>query len=483
MKFKLPLTILIALVFVFYFSPVKGESVQQKSFQYYDSTTYQQYLSGNWTELIRNGKEALVSGYDYKNLRLRMGFAYFFRKNYRIAEDHFHKALQFDSYDTVAALYFNLSCQAAGRSSELYYVKGTKKPYKFLEFAYADAGKMVAGKGNISAALSDSNIYYKELIQPVSRTYGSLGLNFRPLPRLSVFLGYSLIELTDKKSYGFYSVNAVRDSVVDRQFTTDYFYSFPLQKNMEEKEFKNKQSSFYLNLSYFPFPGIKITPAFHYLKIDASRVFATSTTTAMTDTAWYNKTDTSWHTFDYTSYNYKITGSDTSYYDYVLSLAIDKEIGKFSCGISGTYARMLDQKIYQVGASLSWYPLGNSDLYAHSSLTYQINDTTSTAVFEQMAGGKLFKYSWLEGFFTWGQLKNFNEKNAYLVYNQVYPVKMRWGLTFYPYIGKHLEVMLMYRYQKIGLLLTTSSLSETSTSVTNPNFTFSMVTSGLKWKF
>jgi len=483
MKFKLIILLIITLTSVFYFSPAKCEQVQQKSFQYYDSLTYQQYLSGSWNDLIGSGKQALASGYDYKNLRLRLGFAYFFKENYRIAADHFHKALAFDSYDTVAALYFNLSCQAAGRTNEIYHVRGTKKPYRMLDFIYADAGTMLAGKVNNNASFSDSSNYYKELIQPVSRTYGSLGLNLRPLPGLSVFVGYSLIKLTDKKSYGYLSVDAVRDSVIDRQFEKDYYYSFPPVKSFAEQEFNNQQSSLYLNVTYFPVPGLKVTPAFHYLRINAARVYALPTSTARSDTAWYNKTDSTWHTFNYTAYNYQISRSDTSYADFVISLAVDKEIGKFSAGISGTYARMLEKKIYQIGASLSWYPFGNTDLYAHSSFTYQNDKATTTTVFEQMAGGRLYKYGWLEGFYTWGQLKNYNEKNAYLVYNQLYPVKMRCGITFYPYIGKHLELMVMYRYQKIGLFLTSASFAESSPVVSNPDYAYSTLTSGVKWKF
>ncbi len=492
MKFKLFIEVIVFLTLVFTFKQAKSEEVTNKSFQYYDSITYQQYLAGDWNNLIFNGKQALATGYDYKYLRLRMGFAYYFKNNFRTAADHFLKALHFDSYDTIAALYFNLSCQAAGRSGELYHTKGSPKPYRTLDFVYADAGTMLVGDVSDSATLSDSNVYYKELIQPVSRTYASFGLSLRPLSNLSVFLGYSQINLTDKKSFGYLSQDAVQTSVTDTTYGKVYNYSFPVVKNYAEKEFRNQQKSFYLSLNYYPVPGLKITPAFHILHINAQRVFAVQTQTALSDTAWYNKYDTSWHTFDYTAYDYEITTSDTSYYDHVISLSVSKEMGRFCAEINGTSSRIMDKKINQLGASLSWYPFGNTNLYAHSSFTYQIeNDiatttqngsSTTKTIFEQMVGGKLYKQGWIEGYITFGEIKNFTDKYAYLVYNQVYPIKSRIGITFYPYIGRHLELMLMYRYEKMGLYLTTTS-ADTQSLVTNPDCNTSIVSSGVKWKF
>ena len=161
-------------------------------------------------------------------------------------------------------------------------------------------------------------------------------------------------------------------------------------------------------------------------------------------------------------------------------------------GINGTSSRIMDKKINQFGASLSWFPFGNTNLYTLSSFTYQVENNTTTpkqngnatnkTIFEQMVGGKLYKQGWIEGYITFGEIKNFTDKYAYLVYNQVYPIKSRIGITFYPYIGRHLELMLMYRYEKMGLYLTTTS-ADTQSLVTNPDCNTSIVSSGVKWKF
>jgi hypothetical protein len=484
MKFRLLLFITLSLQLIP--SAYCGEN-QQKSFQYYDSLTYQQYLSGNWNGLIYSGKQAISLGYDYKYLRLRIGFAYFYKENYRNAAENFHKALKFDSFDSTAALYYNLSCKGAGRSSETFQQKGSKKTYHLFDYMYADAGIVLPGKVNDSAVITDSSTYYKELINPISRTYQSLGVNLRPLPNLSVFLSFSKIDLTDKKSFGYLTQDAVCDTIIEQQFENDYYYSFPIKANYAEQEFSNQQLSYYLGCTYFPVAGLKISPSIHYLHIQAKKVIAEQTITTKTDTAWYNKLDNTWHTFDYNAYGYQINISDTSYFDHVFSLSIAKDLGKISLELKGSHSRILEKKIFQIGASISWYPMGNTNLYTNTAFTFLNDQTASSTVFEQTVGGRFYKNGWVEAFAMLGELKNYNEKNAYIVYNLVYPVSMRLGATIYPYIGQHLEVLLMYRYQKMGLFLTTISpaqtTTETLTTVTNPDYNYSSVTAGVKWRF
>ena len=70
-----------------------------------DSLSYQAYLVGNWDQLIQIGKEAISQDIDYKNLRKRMGYAYFVKGEYYAAEHAYEKALNFDQSDTDARIY------------------------------------------------------------------------------------------------------------------------------------------------------------------------------------------------------------------------------------------------------------------------------------------------------------------------------------------------------------------------------------------
>jgi hypothetical protein len=310
----------------------------------------------------------------------------------------------------------------------------------------------------------------------------SLGMCIRPFPKLSIYLAYSVVNRTDNQSFAYLTQDARRDSVTELEYETDYYYSFPLVPEYEQKTYDTRQESSYINFSWYPVPGLRITPAFNYLHISTTVLTAAPFSYLKTDTAWFNKFDTTWHAFDYAATDYTISSRDTSYTNYVFSLAVSKDAGKFNTGINGTFARLWDRKYYQFGASLTWYPLGNTNLYTNTIFTCQTDPEKTKIIFEQLAGGRIYKSGWLEGFFTLGELKNYNEKNAFLVYNQIYPVKMRFGFTFYPYIGKNIEVMLLARFQKIGTLLTTYTTEQSAPIRSNPDYKYSTFGLGIKLK-
>lgn len=73
-----------------------------------DIITYKYYLTGDWDQLIRVGKEALAKNIDFKYLRQRLGYAYFMKADYYASQYQYEKALDFDQtdLDTRAYLYY-----------------------------------------------------------------------------------------------------------------------------------------------------------------------------------------------------------------------------------------------------------------------------------------------------------------------------------------------------------------------------------------
>jgi hypothetical protein len=67
-------------------------------------------VNKNWDELIALGRQALQQDIDYFYLRLRLGIAFYEKKQYRAATTHFEKALAFNSSDELAQeyLYYSL---------------------------------------------------------------------------------------------------------------------------------------------------------------------------------------------------------------------------------------------------------------------------------------------------------------------------------------------------------------------------------------
>jgi hypothetical protein len=65
------------------------------------------YSQGDWDNLISFCNKAIGKGFDYYYLRYRVGVAYYNKKEYRIAEKHFEKAIAFNSTDEAEEyLYF-----------------------------------------------------------------------------------------------------------------------------------------------------------------------------------------------------------------------------------------------------------------------------------------------------------------------------------------------------------------------------------------
>ena len=100
MKFKNHVVIL---AFILISIKVNGQdtltsaTVEQKS--------YQLYIDKNWNELIKFGTNAINKGYNYYYLQLRVGIAYYEKKNYALAEGYFFNALKFNTDDELLLEY------------------------------------------------------------------------------------------------------------------------------------------------------------------------------------------------------------------------------------------------------------------------------------------------------------------------------------------------------------------------------------------
>ena len=112
-------------------------------FQYIDRKSYQYYLESDWDRLTKLGNNALSIGIDYKNLRKRMGYAYFMQQKYYAAQMHYERALAFDHTDTDVQLYLYYCSKDLGNDKSAgYYVslmptdKQTSiniKPFKIID--------------------------------------------------------------------------------------------------------------------------------------------------------------------------------------------------------------------------------------------------------------------------------------------------------------------------------------------------------------
>jgi len=88
-----------------------------RTFVQADSLTYALYLSGDWDRLIKEGRSAIDQGFDYYYLRMRLGYAYYVKGQYRMAIPHYKKAFEFNQDSLVLHYLFN-SCEFGGRAND-----------------------------------------------------------------------------------------------------------------------------------------------------------------------------------------------------------------------------------------------------------------------------------------------------------------------------------------------------------------------------
>ena len=106
------------LIFVFLFQITKSIAQDTLNSAIVEQKSYQLYLDKNWGELIKYGNIAVDKGYDYFYLQMRIGIAFYEKKNYYLAEVHFRKALKYSSSDDLALEYLYYCYVYTGRMEE-----------------------------------------------------------------------------------------------------------------------------------------------------------------------------------------------------------------------------------------------------------------------------------------------------------------------------------------------------------------------------
>lgn len=115
------------------------------------------------------------------------------------------------------------------------------------------------------------------------------------------------------------------------------------------------------------------------------------------------------------------------YNNYVLSIALAKNIGITKLYTSASYSRIDDLNQTQFGVGLTIYPLANQNLYIDNLIVRQKESEEWRTQFKQRLGFRLSKKIWLEGWYAGGEMRYFNEQNAFIVFNSPNIINMRYG--------------------------------------------------------
>ncbi|MBC7412928.1 MAG: hypothetical protein H7331_10815 [Bacteroidia bacterium] len=409
--------------------------------------SYELFSQNNWSGTIAYGKKCIKGGYDYYNLRMRIGISYYNQKKYLRAVTHFKEAVEFSSYDTLALEYLYYSYLFSGRVMEAKIVLATfpddlkariNAPHnKIIESISIDGGLAIS---NISDALTTKDINgtanrYGEATITKNMTYGSVSLNHELGNKNSIYHSYSNIGIDMLKKYS----TDTKDTSSSYKLTEhDYYITYTHQCK-----------------------GFVIAPAFHFINVGFNKFIANSNSR---------------------NSNYSFSKKDTSFINFSSSIALSKACGIFVYGINAGYAQLNNYTQLQAGISATYYPLATTNFYGTTFITYMNQDVENRFILAQQLGVKISSKLWLEGGATYGNLQNYSEANAVFVYNTSDKILYKYGVSLTASLTKHLE--LSVRYDAFA--------KENNYYIFNPNFkaetktisyTTQLIVGGFKWRF
>jgi len=476
---------LLCLLFVFGMN-TKGNA-QSLNFREIDEISYRLFLARQWDSLIAFNQEAIQHGHESYYLYLRSGIAWYEKGNFRNATSALEKAMVLNSWDPLCRQYLYWSYVFSGRPGEAKFQARSATPDfrkkamipdpHFLESVSFEAGPSFSdnlkkvSKGPLigpAGVYGERNLYDQGF-------YTHFGIKHHVAKRISFYQGFSHVGIDMRK---------------DMQFNTfDSLNTFADTSG----SYRILQNSYYLRADIRAGKSWTITPAFHFISAKSESYGLEY----QSDTSWYwdNPDEDTVQLMKYV-YTYTMPVVRQSFSNFVLSLALSKDIGLISIQAHASISNLNDLKQSVVGAAVAYFPSGNLNLYGSTALSWFTTETKiaeqySTPpldkidqhlIFKQMIGFKLLSKLWVEANFSWGELTNYNDNNGFLAYNIPDRISTRLELALLMPFSKHLDASLRYMLNN----KTTQTLRYTDLTnyiIKDKKYINHNIIGGIQWKF
>lgn len=462
---------------------------QKIDFKYVDKKTYDLYFQQKWDSVIIIGKTGLKNDIDYYYLRYRIGVAYFYKNKYLKAIQHFEKARKFNSMDSnlYEMLYYsyvysnrypdakviskkftdnqfhriilnNEHSKESLQNEANYTIKSDQnldsvlistEKMKVLEAVYTEGGFALNNNFNKNSEAAKTGIpnFRTETDLFGNEIYFHLGLQHRIGKSITLYHGYNYVNFTKLKT--------IRTNII------------------KELQYPLTQNEYYLKGIININNVINIIPAFHYIYVSSTSF------SAVLDNSMPPK--------------WIFPESVTKLNNFVGSLTFSKDISIFSPSLSLSFSNLNNLYQAQAGLSFGVYPLGNLNLYSFTTATGFFqgkgigalfrNSTFSEKriIFSETLGGKLYNNLWGSISFAYGNMQNFNDKNAFVVYNTTDKINYKLDISLLYVISKRFDISLTYGFSEMetSLLKYTNLNTYSSSSLKYLN---NSIIGGFKWK-
>jgi hypothetical protein len=173
-----------------------------------------------------------------------------------------------------------------------------------------------------------------------------------------------------------------------------------------------------------------------------------------------------------TAYHFIQTTSGVSVtYGNLFLFAVVKDLNRFSFELNGSLLNIDQEFEYQAGVQTGYTFPGRSGFYLKGTLSGILQQDDNRLIYDQKAGFKLMKKTWLEGYITFGRMTGYNDYNGLYVYNTYDPMTFRCGTTIYLPLNRNITLWGNFSY-------------ETKEYLENSSFNYNQFSylGGIKWK-
>ncbi len=440
---------LILIILFFCGTAVYGQNL---NFIQVDTTTYNQYLRGDWKELTISGREALDAGIDYYYLQMRIAYAWFSMERYRQAIKYYRNALGHNSSDPIANEYLYYAYKYSGRDNDALLQTAALTIEQKAEIGINDSISFVSFDLNYAWSTSNAGSILDRIVDGVdplvngtrkathSINFAQVGLSHRI--GKAVILKHQVAYL-NKNELSYATVGGIGYLSAEQPVN---------------------QLEYSVNMEITPVKGLLITPGVHYL----------NTTLPIYDAADYGPE----------SGTNRTPVSNLEIRNWVTSMQVEAKARFFDLGVSFVRHNFNNIGTLQTGVHATAYPLANLNLYLSIdgyAQFHSFNGVTNTEfVIKPLVGVKLHNNFWLEVTGKAPEHYNFYDVRNAIAYNSIEKNASVLEINgIIPLYRSKMQIFIGYKYQ------TLSSWFFPDNDMLNPlnkqTYYSHLITGGIKW--
>lgn len=416
-----------------------------------DRRTYALYQEGKWKELTDYYRQKVdPEKVDFYYLRMRVGIAWYELENYVKAIPHFEKAQALNNTPLVKEyLYYSyLYTSQQRKAGEVYEnmsdaarQKIDHPERKFFESITAEYGRNFSDAYDKNAGTDfsgEANIY-GEAPFTGNTGYWYFGMQHGLGDGLSLNHGIS----------GFNISNTMK---------------FYIPGNAMEVPFDIRQHDYYLDLSYQFKGSSSLSVVMHAMWVD--------------------------YDMPYLSYNgsaYRLETTAVELSDYLLYGQWQQRFGHLTSTLGMSFSSINNTHQQQADLTLSAWPLGNRSLVPSVKVSYYRQQESPTAQAQQewlitpSLTATLTPKLWLSGSITFGDIYQYHENKAFVIYNNPDKISRKISATAGYSLNNKVAFNLSYRYlEREGKGLTYTGIDTSEKKLFN--FTTHYIIGGIVWK-